>query len=355
MKKFLVINPFGIGDVLFTTPVVCAIKENYPDSFIGYWCNERVQALLKDNPAVNKIFSLSRGDLKRIYKNSRIKGIRGFLGIFCGIRKERFDVSLDFSSEHRYSLIARLSGIKRRIGFDYKGRGRFLTDKIEISGYDSRHVVEYYLDLLKPLDIKAKDPRLFLNVSEAGKANARDLLKRFGVSENDFIVGIAPGAGASWGKDASAKHWPALKFAKLCDSIAKDLGAKVLILGDASERPIADMIINAALSKPADLVGRTSLEELAAVISRLRILVTNDGGPMHIAVALKIKTVAIFGPVDDLVYGPYPAGNNHIVVKKDIKCRPCYHDFKLPVCGHKRACVGEITVEEVLDAVRSLS
>ncbi len=149
MKKFLIINPFGVGDVLFTTPVITSLKDKYPDSTIGYWCNERVKDIFADDPNIDKIFALSRGDLKRTYGNSRLEGIKRFLWLAFSIKKEKFDVVLDFSLDHRYSLLAKLLGIKKRIGFNYKNRGRFLTDKIDIDGYEDKHVVEYYLDLLK--------------------------------------------------------------------------------------------------------------------------------------------------------------------------------------------------------------
>lgn len=354
LRKFLIINPFGIGDVLFTTPVIRAIKDNYPDAFIGYWCNERVQSLLRNNPDINKIFALSRGDLKKIYKKSKPEAIYKTISLLFNIKKGKFDISLDFSSEHRYSLISKVLGIKRRVGFNYKKRGRFLTDRLDINGYNSKHVVEYYLDLLRLLDIEPKRYNLVLNVSDETRIKAENKFFRLGIKKEDLVIGIAPGAGASWGKDASVKHWPALKFAQLADNISKDLGAKVLILGDDSERPIADIIVNASVCKPVDLTGKTSLEELSAVISNLRVLVTNDGGPLHIAVAAGVKTVSIFGPVDDLVYGPYPVSDNHAVIKAHIPCRPCYRDFRLPLCEHERRCLSDIGVDEVFNAVRRL-
>lgn len=354
MKKFLVINPFGIGDVLFTTPVLAAIKDNFPDAFIGYWCNERVNDLLRNNPHINKIFALSRGDLKRIYNKSKIEGISKFVNLLCSMRREKFDISLDFSSEHRYSLISKLLGIRKRIGFNYKKRGKFLTDKIDTNGYNSKHVVEYCLDLLNPLDIRPKRYNLVLSIPDAVKIKVKTKLSHFGVQDEDLLVGIAAGAGASWGKDASLKHWSAIKFAQLADNIGRDLGAKIIVLGDETERPIADIIVNAMSRKPIDLVGKTNLEELAAIIGNLRILVTNDGGPLHIAVALGTKTVSVFGPVDDLVYGPYPASENNIVIKTDIPCRPCYKDFKIPLCDRERECINAIGVDEVFNAVRRL-
>jgi ADP-heptose:LPS heptosyltransferase len=270
------------------------------------------------------------------------------------IKKERFDISLDFSLDHRYSLISKLLGIKKRAGFNYKKRGRFLTHKINTEGYQSKHVVEYYLDLLKFIDIKPQGYDLELFVSQGHKVKMKNLLARYGITEKDLVIGVAPGGGASWGRNAVFKHWPALKYAQLADKIAKNFSARILILGDESERPIADVIVNVMRYKPLDFTGRTSLEELTGLISNLNILITNDGGPLHIAVALGIKTVAIFGPVDTLVYGPYPSSSKHTVIAKDFDCQPCYQNFHFPVCLYDRRCTRDITVDEVYSAVEKL-
>ncbi|MBM3245245.1 MAG: glycosyltransferase family 9 protein, partial [Candidatus Omnitrophica bacterium] len=103
-----------------------------------------------------------------------------------------------------------------------------------------------------------------------------------------------------------------------------------------------------------DIVGETDLSQLIGVINNCRILITNDGGPLHIAVAAGIKSVSIFGPVDENVYGPYPASSKHIVIKNTVACRPCYRNFKFSICQIDRKCLDAITVDEVFDATRRL-
>ena len=353
-KKILLINPFGIGDVLFTTPVIRAIKEKYPDSFIGYWCNQRVEPLLVSNPRINKIFALSRGDLKKLYQESVLKGIWSAIKLTLAIRKARFDICLDFSLDHRYSLFAKVTGIRRRIGFDYKGRGRFLTDKVVIEGYSEKHAVLYYLDLLSCLDIKPVTKSLDLVVSQREEIKAGNILTGRGIEKNDLVVGICPGAGGSWGKDAGYKHWPGLKFAQTADRLINELKVKVIILGDESERQLADVVINAMRNKPVDLVGKVRLEVLPALIKNCDLFISNDGGPMHMAVALGVKTVSVFGPVSDLVYGPFPSDSEHAVLKWDMDCRPCYKNFRLPVCDKDKECLKQVSVEAVFDAAARL-
>jgi lipopolysaccharide heptosyltransferase II len=352
--KILIINPFGIGDVLFTTPVIRAIKNTWPDASISYWCNERVREIFENNPDIDKVFALSRGDLKRVFSQSKINGIKKLLSLFFKIKKGKFDIALDYSLDHRYGLIAKLAGIKRRIGFNYKFRGRFLTERIDLDKYSGKHIVEWYLSLLKFLEIKPKESHLEIFVPKKDKEAALRLLSEAGISYNNLIIGIAPGAGASWGKDAAFKHWPAENFACLIDLLHDKLGAKVVVLGDFLEKHIAETIRKSAKNKFIDLIGVTDLGSLIAVIGNLRLLIANDGGPMHIAAALGINTVSIFGPVDEVVYGPYPASDKHIVIKSSVSCRPCYQNFKLPICQKNKECIKSITVEEVFDAARRL-
>jgi len=168
-------------------------------------------------------------------------------------------------------------------------------------------------------------------------------------------VGIAPGAGASWGKDAVLKHWPARAYAELAERIINNFNAKILILGDEKERPIADTILDTMKNNVIDLVGKIDLEELIAIINNLHLLITNDGGPLHIAVALGKKTISFFGPVDPKVYGPYPPDESrHIVLRKDLDCSPCYVSFRLKTCQRDKVCLEAINIEQAFDAVRRL-
>ncbi|MDD5431415.1 MAG: glycosyltransferase family 9 protein [Candidatus Omnitrophica bacterium] len=355
MKKFLIINPFGIGDVLFTTPIISNIKDAYPDSLIGYWCNERVKGILEPNPKIDRIFALSRGDLKKIFQKNFFVGISKALKLFSQIRKERFDVSIDCSLDHRYGLVSKLAGIRQRLGYNYKNRGRFLTKKIDLSGYSAKHVVEYYLDLLRFIGINPKRVNLELALSSKDKIKADKLLNDYGVGLKDLIVVIAPGAGASWGVDASFKHWPQKNFAQLADLVMEKYSVKVLILGDEPESTISQNITSLMRNKPVDLTGKTDLGVLAAIIDRSDFLIANDGGPLHMGVALNKKTLSFYGPVSPLIYGPYPPNDNrHIVLKSKLNCVPCYHNFRLSECKNNKECLEDISVNEAFEAAARL-
>lgn len=354
MKRALIINPFGIGDCLFTLPLINALKSEDPGIFVGFWCNERTEEILVKSAAIDKTYALSRGDLKRVFKTSRIKGVVKLFWILNSLRKEKFDTVLDFSLDHRYGFISKVLGIKTRVGFNFKNRGRFLTKKIDIDGYSSRHIVECYLDLLKLIDFPINKAEFELKFPQSDLSLADKLLQGIGLKKDEEFVAIAPAAGASWGKDAKFKHWPADKFALLIDRIYFDLGIKAVIFGDNSEVDLIKGMVKLTKSKPADLSGKTALGMLPALFKKAALLITNDGGPLHVASAVGTKTVSIFGPVDERVYGPYPVSERNIVITNDIACRPCYQKFKMSVCRIDKSCLNSISVNEVFEAVRKL-
>lgn len=358
MQRYLVINPFGIGDALFTMPLIGDLKDRHPDCFVGYWCNERVGELLKNDPKIDKIFALSRGDIKRIYKDSKLAGFIALFRLIYAIRKEKFDVAFDLSLDSRYGLWSIFAGIKKRVGPDYKGRGRFLTDKIKISGYSGRHVVEHNLDLLKLVDTYYRTDLTEpydVEVSEESRERARKMLAGYGIGPYDAVIAVAPGGGASWGENAIYKQWPQNKFAEVADKLLKDLKVKVVFLGSSDEKRVTDSVVNKMKCPGAiDLTGKLNMSELAGVMSQINLLICNDGGLLHMAVALGPKTVSIFGPVDEKVYGPYPICDKHIVVKRDMPCRPCYRDFRFSGCSNNRRCLEDIAVDEVYEKIKEL-
>ena len=351
MQKYLIINPFGIGDVLFTTPVIKALKKKHPDCFIGYWCNERVGELLRGEPRIDRVFALSRGDIKRTYKSSLLKRMKALLGLINDIRREKFNIVFDYSLDSRYGLWSKLAGIKRRIGLDYRKRGRFLTDKVGLNDHAGRHIIERNLELLRFIDIEPLDKSLELVISEEDKAKARRTLKERAVTPTDNLIGVAPGGGASWGENAIYKQWPAEKFGQLAGMLIKDPNIRIVLLGNEEDRPLSECVSRVA--RVIDFTGKLNLIELTAIMSELKLLVCNDGGPLHMAVALGVSTVSVFGPVDEKVYGPYPPSAKHIAVKKDMSCRPCYKDNRFDGCTNDKKCLEGITVDEVFEKVRN--
>ncbi len=356
MKKILILNPFGIGDVLFTTPFIAALKENFAESFIGYICNVRTQPLLVNNPAIDKIWIFEKDEYRSLWKNSKIDFLKKLKGFLSEIKNEHFDVVFDFSLNSQYSFFLMFLGIPKRIGYDFKGRGRFLTSKVEIDGYSNRHMVEYYNLLLESLgDFHSKaGENLSVYLSEQEKKEARDFLQDKEIKQGDLVIGFAPAGGASWGEQAPYKHWSYENFAKLADILISKHDAKIIIFGTRNETDICQEMANSMSFNATNLCGQTDLRQFAGLLSECNLLICNDGGPLHLSVAVETKTVSVFGPVDEIVYGPYPPSPNHIVIKADVECRPCYEKFRFNEKCNNQICLNSINFDETIKAAQQL-
>ena len=350
-------NPFGIGDVLFSTPVIENVKAGYPGVFIGYLCNARTAPMFKNNHKVDKVFIYEKDDWRNLWKGSKAECIISFIRFLLEIKKYKFDLAIDLSLGRHYSFFLWLLGVKKRYGFNYKRRGVFLTDRINIEGYEGKHVIEHQLDLLRFMGLRPGQikPRIYIN--DECNAWANNFLKNKAVVKNSghFIIGIVPGGGVSWGKSVDIRRWPKEKFAQLADKIIDAYSATVIIFGDKSESSLCNDVVSFMMNKPISVVGETDLMQFAALLSKCNLVVANDGGPLHLSVAVGVKTVSLFGPVDEKVYGQYPPdANMHRIIKNDLDCRPCYRKFRMPPCDHNKECLNAIAVDKVFRAIGEL-
>lgn len=353
--NILIINPFGIGDVLFTTPVIRALKEKFPFDKIGYLCNKRTEPIIKTNPYVNKVFVYERDDFKRLQESALIKWAFEFRWFIRSIRQEKYDAAVDFSLAANLRFLLWLSKIKKRVGYDYRNKGFYLTNSLKLDGYHDRHMVEYYSQVLSLLGISVTNKKLELFLDNEDKAYAEEILKKKRIEKSKLIISISPCGGASWGKDAALKHWNIENYRVLIDKLIEKYAAQIIILGDQKEKEALFFLENKLKYPVINLGGQTTLGQFAAVVGQSQILITNDGGPLHIAVALGKKTVSFFGPVDPKVYGPYPPDESrHIVLRKELECSPCYKNFRMPACQRSRECLESIKPEEALEAVGKL-
>lgn len=353
LKKILVLNPFGIGDVLFTTPLLAALKRHLPDLRIGYLCNKRTQELVRSNPNVERVFVFEKDEYRELWKESKIGCVRKFLRFLNEIRDERFNAVFDLSLNSQFGFFLWLIGIPKRIGYNYKNRGRFLTDRIKLESYADKHMVEYYKSLAGYLGAKPDDDGLEVFLSNEDENWAAQFLRKNGIDEKSLIVGIVPGGGASWGKDAIYKQWPKEGFASVADSLVEKDDAKILIMGNSSDYGACESVADIMKHKPIMACGKMSLPRFAALLKKCKVVITNDGGPLHVATSVGTKTVSIFGPVDERVYGPYPNDGKHVVVKSDITCRPCYKNFKFQKCKNIE-CLRSLDAQKVIEAAEKL-
>jgi heptosyltransferase-2 len=210
-------------------------------------------------------------------------------------------------------------------------------------GESLQHQVYYYLDLVKVISPETERPSIEIQATQEERANARRLLVAEGIPAGAPFLVINPGA--AYG---SAKRWYEDRFAGVADTLVRELGLRAALIGSEKERIVAETIRERMKSGAAVLSGKTSLETLMGVLAESSLMITNDSGPMHIAAALGVPTVAVFGSTDDRVTGPQGARTR--VVKHAVECSPCL----LRECPIDHRCMNAVTVEDVCRAAREL-
>lgn len=357
MKRYLIVNPFGIGDVLFSTVLCDAIKEQEKSSFVGFLGNARTAELLRLHRYVDKGFVFERDEFRAIFRKSKREFFKKLSQVLSNIRKEKFDIVVDLSLGRQYSLFLSLIGIKKRVGFDYKGRGFFLTHKRLIKGYQDKPVAEYYLDLL-PLVGLVRTPRLFpsLSLPMALTARGGGFLQERSFDLSQPVVGLAPGGGKSWGDNAVYKQWNPERFAQVIDKLCEENSAQIILFGSEDEKPLVEHVMRMIphRDKVIEAVG-LGFSDFVSLVSQCDLFIGNDSGPLHLAAALKVPVISLFGPTNEKVYGPYTAFKQQSrIIQSEVSCRPCYQNFNFPPCKYERQCLEKISVAQVYETALSL-
>ncbi len=349
--RILVVNPFGIGDVLFSTPLVRALRQAFPTCYVAYLCNRRTEQILRRNAHVDELFIYEKDELTSLSRRSPWLGAKAIGQLLATVRRRRFDLAIDLSLGERYSFVLAVLGVPRRIGFDFRHRGRFLTHRFAMDGYRDQHVVDYYTQLLEMIGIRMREPQLELIPDEPDDRAVTESLRRASVPGDRPMIGLVPAGGISWGLQAHFRRWSKDGFIQVGRALSERYGATILVFGETKDHDVCAAIAESIGPAAIDLSGQTSLGQFVCFVARCHLVIANDGGPIHIAASQGVRTVSIFGPVDPIVYGPYPPTSRHrIVHKTDLPCRPCYHQFRLPPCPYERACLNTLEPAEVLQA-----
>lgn len=336
-ESILVYSPSWIGDSVMALAALRSLRAHYPAAKLTVLAKPWVEELYQGCEAVDASF---RFDAKGAHA-----GPRGFVRLVRALSRSRFDVAVLFPNAFRAAAVVRAAGIPERWGYGTDGREWLLTRSVPPAPRPfGRHQTHYYLDLLRALGIcSTAPPNIGLSTTPSMAERATKLLQTSGWHLGEPLVGLHPGA-----TNSSAKRWAPERYALVGDRLADELGARVVLLGGPNEVVLAEEI-RSRMQKPSlCLAGETSLGELMGVLESLAILVTNDSGPMHLAAALGVPTVAIFGPTDERETGPL--GRNARVVRKQVECSPCLHKE----CPTDHRCMRRVQVDEVCQVVMEL-
>jgi heptosyltransferase-2 len=334
-KRILIIQTAFIGDVILTTPLVKNLKQIFPRSYRSFLLIPETMNCLENNPHLDEIL---------VYDKRRKCGLGEFLRILNKIKKREFDSAIIPHRSLRSALLAYLSGIKQRIGFDVSAGSLLFTHKITY--LDDIHEVDRNLSLLAKFSSNETDTSPELFPSSEDYNYVHKLLDESGIRENHNLVCIAPGS--VW----PTKRWLPERFAEVAQLLSEKTGVKIVFLGSEDDRKLCENIKNLMKEKPPVLAGKTNILQSAALISMCKVVLSNDSAPVHMASAMKKPVVAIFGStIPKFGFGPY--GVDHLVIQKGMDCRPCGIHGKIKCPQKHFRCMREITTEEVFRAVSS--
>lgn len=333
-KRILVTQTGGwIGDMILLTPTLRALRHAYESSHITMLVRPLVQKMMIDNPYLDELM---------IYdKRGEDRGILKLLHLSQRLRELQFDLAVVLHPNSvRSALIPCLAGIPERIGSRINGRGIFLTNSV--NDRDDIHEVERYLRVLELIGIDNPDLNLEFWHTMEDRRTVERILAKSGISNSDILVGVNPGT--TW----ETKRWALERFAEVIDALLKKHKVRVVLTGSPAENPLGDKLQKLTSKEFVNLVGKTNLHQLGALIERMSFYITCDSGPMHIAAAVKTPTIALFGATSVIRHAPY--GTGHIVIQKQIECNPCYER----TCRRNHECMRAIEVGEVLRRVEEL-
>ena len=327
VRRILVRAPNWVGDAIMSLPVLAGLRRLFPLAEITVLAAPRVAPLFVAQPGVAEIvrYPSGRGKWQVLWE------LRGL-----------FDVALALPNSMESALGLWLVGVPSRVGYNTDARRLFLREAVSGRGkLAGLHTVFYFLGLLKALGGIATftPPTLCLDAEEV--ASAAQFLSEVDLPGDGPWVGLSPGA--AYGP---AKRWAPERFADLGRELQQEFGARLVLLGGAEERPVADLVKRRLEGPVLDLVGRTSLRQALGLLSHLRLLVTNDSGLMHAAAALSVPLVAIFGSTDPAATGPFTS--RATVIRHPWPCSPCFKR----TCEVGYPCLNAISVTEVLAAAR---
>lgn len=316
VKRILVITLSNVGDVVLTTPVVAALFGEFPHVPLDVMVGPRGREIFEGHEKISDVIIY---DKKSSWPEK--------FALLVALRKRKYDMVIDL----RNTVFPLLLGAK------------FITNPIRHIKKGVMHKRDVHLSRLREMGIDPAGGEFHIPIKDSDKKRAEGLLGAVG--GKPFVV-ISPGA------KSHVKRWPLRNFARLADMIKKGFGYDVVLVGDKNDRVVIERILFNMRTAPLNLIEKTNIPELAHIIKKSSLVITNDSAPLHIASAVGARILTFFGPTDEKEYGPKTRAKSK-VLKKDLKCSPC----TVPQCinsENKYECLKTISVEEAFQAVKGL-
>lgn len=334
--NILIIKLSAIGDVIHALPVAPALKKRFPQAKLTWVVEPPAYDLLTNNHYIDEII---------VFEKNKCKSLTGFFQYvpeFIRIlRKTQFDLALDLQGLFKSAAVSFLSGADKRLVYCNAREYSDVIGKKVCGPNSTNHVVERYLDVVRKLGCEIDQPEFIINITEKEAALAAAIAKQAGLDVNMPYVVLIPGT--NWPN----KCWPADHFAQLAGRLFEQQLIPVFVGSNADKTAMNEIISNSDIL-PIDLTGKTTLKQLAYIIKNAQAVVAGDTGPMHLAAALNVPVIALFGPTDPKRNGPY--GTSHSVLTVSHSCQGCWRRQ----CPDGKDCLADIDVDTVFQAVLNL-
>lgn len=323
-----------VGDAIMTTPVIRAVRKNFPAAKITVLAKPWVVPVYAESPYVDEVMVYETDD--------RHKMGLGTLRLAADIRKKDFHLAILMQNAFEAALLAFLGRVPERLGYNTDARGLLLNRCIPMDpALKKGHLIDYYIAILTLAGLKADGRQLELFLPEQDREWASGFLEEEGLTGP--VIGINPGA-----TGGTAKRWFPERYAELTGRLSEKYQTRVIIFGGPADHDLGEEIAGMAKGACINMAGKTSLSRAFALIGALDLFVTNDSGLMHAAAAQNVNQVAVIGSTDYIATAP--ANRNSIMVREPVHCSPCLKDE----CPIDHRCMDRITVDAVARAGISL-
>ncbi len=345
-KRILVLRYRFIGDTILTVPFLRNLRRAEPDAYIAWVVAPGSSEVIQGIPYVDELIYW---DPVTIHADSR--GMHRTLGdkwsFIKGLRAKRFDKVYVLKRSLSSAIIARLTGAPERVGFSTEGRGFLLTKRVPYR--HDRHEVLNFLDVLRADNVAVVEDHLEAWLTEEEKSFADDFLQRSGIKPGERIVAIHPFTANP------PRAWNLDNFIELANKLQQKYSVRILVFGGKRDTAAIERLLGNIAPRPIVAIGNTTIRESMAILSRCCLLVCNDSGIMHLAAALRIPLVALFGPQSPVKFGPW--GDKCRVIYRSFPCSPCEQRFFQECKPSDRLspeCMETICVGEVLEEIDRL-
>ena len=337
-KRILVIRLDRLGDVILSTPVLQALRQQFPHAFIAMMVRPACREVVEGNPFLNDVILYD--------KEGAHQGIWATIQFARRLRRSEFDTALVLHPTNRSHWIPWLAAIPIRIGYDRKSSW-LLTHRVPHRKQEgSQHEAVYTLELLRLFGITPSQPQPLVPIRPSAAQHVVALLAESVVQPTDQLVAIHPSA------SCVSKRWMPDRFAQVADRLISEHGVRICLVAGESDASYANQVAEAMRERAVNFAGRLTISELAALLHRCRLLISNDSGPVHVAAAVGTPVVDIFGRnqrgLSPQRWGPL--GEGHVVLHKEVGCVTCLaHN-----CDIEFLCLTSLTVEEVYRAAAAI-